>query len=82
MPITGIDWKDGEGYDIHLLRGMQGSALLGLLAVTEPDGSVDDAIDYLADNADVTIDFQPSFKNVLDAGGQPADLHRFRHHHQ
>ena len=71
MPITGIDWKDGEGYDIHLLRGMQSSALLGLLAVTEPDGSVDDAIDYLADNADVTIDFQPSFKNAPDAGANP-----------
>jgi hypothetical protein len=71
MPITGIDWKDGEGYDIHMLRGMQGSALLGLLEVTETDGSVDDAIDYLADNADVTIEFQPSFKNTPDAGANP-----------
>ena len=23
MPITGITWRDGEGYDVHLLRGMQ-----------------------------------------------------------
>jgi hypothetical protein len=71
MPITGIDWKEREGYDIHLLRGMQSSALLELLEVTRPNGSVVNAVTYLATNADVTIDFQLSFKNTPDAGANP-----------
>ena len=71
MPITGIKWRDGEGYDIHLLRGMPGAPLLGLLEVTETDGTDVDAVEYLAANADVTIDFQPTFRNLLDATVDP-----------
>jgi IgA Peptidase M64 len=71
MPITGINWIEGEGHDIHLLRGRQGPALLGLLEVTEEDGSVTDLITYLIDNDDVTISFLPSFDNVLDLNANP-----------
>ena len=53
---------------MHLLRGMQSSALLGLLEVTEPDGTVVNAVTYLAANDDVTIEFQLSFENTPDAG--------------
>jgi hypothetical protein len=71
MPITGINWKDGEGYDLHLLRGRDGPALLGLLEVTEEDGTVVDAITYLVANDDVKIDFQPTFTNLLDQTANP-----------
>lgn len=71
MPITGIDWKDGESHDLHLLRGRDGPALLGLLEVTEEDGTVVDAITYLVANDDVKIDFQPTFTNLLDQTANP-----------
>ena len=71
MPITGIDWKDGAGHDLHLLRGRDGPALLGLLEVTEGDGTVVDAITYLVANDDVKIDFQPTFTNLLDQTANP-----------
>lgn len=71
MPITGIKWSDGEGYDVHMLRGMQSGPLLPLLQVTGTDGTDVDAVTYLAANADVTIDFQPTFNNVLDATVSP-----------
>ncbi|HPV83226.1 MAG TPA: hypothetical protein PK866_08875, partial [Nitrospira sp.] len=66
MPITGIKWKRSREYDIHLLRGRTLPALLSAIDVELPDGSTQDATAYLAANADVTINFQPSFRNVLD----------------
>jgi hypothetical protein len=66
MPITGISWKDQRHYDIHLLRGRTLPALLNEVDFKLPDGSSQDAATYLAANADVTINFQPSFRNVLD----------------
>ena len=46
-------------------------ALLAAVDVELPDGSTQDAAAYLAANADVTIDFQPSFRNVLDLTATP-----------
>lgn len=66
MPITGIQWKSNREYDIHLLRGRTLPALLASIDVELPDGNTQDAATYLAANADVTIDFQPSFRNTLD----------------
>ena len=66
MPITGIKWKSNREYDIHLLRGRTLPALLAAVDVQLTDGSSQDAAAYLAANADVTINFQPSFRNVLD----------------
>ena len=71
MPITGIQWKSNREYDIHLLRGRTLSPLLAQVNVELPDGNTQDAATYLAANADVTIDFQPSFRNVLDVTATP-----------
>lgn len=71
MPITGIEWKSGEGHDIHLLRGGRRAPLRDLLDFTLPDGSTEDAATYLADNADVELDFQASFTNVIDEDSLP-----------
>jgi hypothetical protein len=66
MPITGINWKDDEGYDIHLLRGNGRGGFIDALEFTKTDGTTEDAATYLAANADVALDFQPSFRNTLD----------------
>ena len=66
MPITGIKWKTNREYDIHLLRGRTLPALLDAVDFQLPDGTTQDAAAYLAANADVAINFQPSFRNVLD----------------
>jgi hypothetical protein len=71
MPITAINWDGDAQYDIHMLRGTGRSALLDSLTFTRSDGVVEDAPTYLAANADVTLDFQPSFKNLLDVSVDP-----------
>jgi hypothetical protein len=71
MPITGIEWKRGQGHDIHLLRGRQRTLLRDTLNFILPDGSRRDAARYLRDNADVELDFQPSFKNTIDEESIP-----------
>lgn len=71
MPITGINWKANEGYDLHLLRGRTSRAFRTLVEFTRDDGIKQDAADYLAANADVTLGFQPSFRNVLDMTKNP-----------
>ena len=66
MPTTAIDWTSDSGYDRYLLRGTRGPALRALLLFIRTDGAVEDAATYLAGNADVELDFQPSFKDLLD----------------
>ena len=82
MPITGIQWKNNREYDIHLLRGRTLPALLAAVDVELPDGSTQDAAAYLAANADVTINFQPSFRETSSPHRYAADLLRLRNHHQ
>jgi hypothetical protein len=66
MPISAIDWTGDAEHDIHMLRGTRGPALRDSVIFTRADGVVEDAPTYLAANADVTLDFQPSFKNLMD----------------
>lgn len=71
MPIRDMDWKDGEGYDIHLLRGNHRLNVRDGLEFTRPNGSTVDAATYLASNADVTLEFFPSFKHTVDVTTTP-----------
>ena len=71
MPITGINWIDGEGHDIHMLRGSRRAPLQDLLEFTLPDGSTEDVVTYLLTNHDVTLNFQSSFRNLVDLAAVP-----------
>ena len=71
MPITAIAWADDAECDIHMLRGTNRPALRVSVMFTRSDGVVEDAATYLAANADVTLNFQPSFKNVMDVTVNP-----------
>jgi hypothetical protein len=71
MPITAIDWAADRECDIHLLRGTGWPELRDFVVFTRADGVVEDAPTYLAANADVTLDFQPSFNNVMDVTVDP-----------
>ncbi|HEX2226718.1 MAG TPA: hypothetical protein VHM64_06230, partial [Candidatus Binatia bacterium] len=71
MPITGINWIDGEGHDVHMLRGSRREPLRDLLEFTLPDGSTEDAVTYLLTNGDVELNFQPSFRNLVDMAAVP-----------
>jgi hypothetical protein len=66
MPITDIRWKEGEGHDIHLLRGNLRLALRDAIEFQETDGSWVDASNYLLVSHDVVLSFRPSFKFVMD----------------
>src|SRR5262245_31731364 len=72
MPITGINWKDNVGYDIHLLRGNRRPALRDGLQFTKSDGTKEDATTYLAANHDVSLDFRPAFRHDIDFTTTPA----------
>jgi hypothetical protein len=71
MPITGINWISDAGHDIHMLRGSQHDPLSDLLEFTLPDGSTEDVITYIGTHHDVEIDFQSSFRNVIDVSTVP-----------
>ena len=71
MPITAINWITGAGHDIHMLRGSRHDPLSDLLEFTLPDGSTEDVVTYIATHGDVELDFQSSFRNVIDVSTVP-----------
>jgi len=65
MPITEISWSGTSNQDIHVLRGHSTRDLtLDDLQVTDSDGNELNAHDYLADNDDVELTFQPLFNGT------------------
>lgn len=71
MPITAIAWADDAEYDVHMLRGTSRPALRDSVMFTRSDGVVEDAPTYIAANGDVTLSFQPSFRNEMDLTVNP-----------
>ena len=74
MPITGMFWRGNSNQDIHVLRGHSSRDLTHSdltqdgLRFRLLDGTRQDADDYLANNNDVVLTFQPLFKGAA-AGG-------------
>jgi hypothetical protein len=54
-----------------MLRGSRREPLREVLEFTLPDGSTEDAVTYLLTNHDVELDFQASFRNVIDVATVP-----------